>query len=43
MAKQKPKENRPQINQRIRQIRKSIGLTQQEAAEKLGMKYDTFA
>ncbi len=43
MAKQKPKENRPQINQRIRQIRKSLGLTQQEAAQKMGMKYDTYA
>lgn len=43
MARQNPKENRPLINQKIYQIRKSLGLTQQEAAKKMNMKYDTYA
>ena len=43
MYKKHLSDNRPKINQMIRLIRKQAGYDQAEAAEIMGMKYDTFA
>lgn len=42
MAKQTPVVYRPLANQKVREARKMKGLTQRQAAEKMGMLYNTY-
>ena len=43
MSKYKPASDRPLINQIIRKTRSELGLSQDEVAEKMGMKSDTYS